>query len=58
MGLDVVSFNVQNFVDKNGVIENLGVDNVVQIQKRAAISRVESEKEIEKARSKCQKRSQ
>mgnify|MGYP006873373631 CR=1 FL=1 len=26
MGLDIVSFNVQNFVDENGVIENLGVD--------------------------------
>lgn len=55
MGLDVVSFNVQNFVDRNGVIENLGVDNVVQIQKRAAISRAESEKEIEKARSHAKK---
>lgn len=46
MGLDIVSFNVQNFVDSNGVIENLGVDNIVKIQKNAAISRAESEKEI------------
>lgn len=50
MGLDVVSFNVQNFVDENGVIENLGVDNIVKIQKNAAISRAESEKEIAKAK--------
>lgn len=49
MGLDIVSFNVQNFVDGNGVIENLGVDNIVKIQKNAAISRAESEKEIAKA---------
>ena len=49
MGLDIVSFNVQNFVDGNGVIENLGVDNIVKIQKSAAISRAESEKEIAKA---------
>ena len=46
MGLDIVSFNVQNFMDNNNVIENLGVDNVVRIQKNAAISRAESEKEI------------
>lgn len=50
MGLDIVSFNVQNFVDDSGVIENLGVDNIVKIQKTAAIARAESEKEIAKAR--------
>ncbi|MBQ8147422.1 MAG: flotillin family protein [Lachnospiraceae bacterium] len=50
MGLDIISFNVQNFVDNNAVIENLGVDNIVKIQKNAAISRAESEKEIAKAR--------
>lgn len=49
MGLDIVSFNVQNFVDNNGVIENLGVDNIVKIQKNAAVSRAESEKDIAKA---------
>ena len=46
MGLEIVSFNVQNFVDANGVIENLGVDNVVRIQKNAAISRAQSERDI------------
>ena len=55
MGLDIVSFNVQNFVDGNGVIENLGVDNIVKIQKNAAISRAESEKEIAKAQAMAKK---
>lgn len=55
MGLDIVSFNVQNFVDGNGVIENLGVDNIVKIQKNAAISRAESEKEIAKAQAQAKK---
>lgn len=55
MGLDIVSFNVQNFVDSNGVIENLGVDNIVKIQKNAAISRAESEKEIAKAQAMAKK---
>jgi len=55
MGLDIISFNVQNFVDGNGVIENLGVDNIVKIQKNAAISRAESEKEIAKAQAMAKK---
>lgn len=53
MGLDIVSFNVQNFVDENGVIENLGVDNIVKIQKNAAISRAVSERDIAQAQAKA-----
>lgn len=49
MGLDIISFNVQNFIDENGVIENLGIDNIVKIQKNAAISKAESQKEIKQA---------
>lgn len=55
MGLDIISFNVQNFMDDNDVIENLGVDNVVKIQKKAAISRAESERDIEKAKAMAEK---
>lgn len=55
MGLDIVSFNVQNFVDDSGVIENLGVDNIVKIQKTAAIARAESEKEIAMAKASAKK---
>lgn len=57
MGLEIISFNVQNFVDANGVIENLGVDNVVRIQKKAAISRAESERDIAQAQAQAQKES-
>ncbi|MDE6846298.1 MAG: flotillin family protein, partial [Lachnospiraceae bacterium] len=45
MGLDIVSFNVQNFVDGNDVIENLGIDNIVKIKKTAALERAESERD-------------
>ena len=55
MGLEIISFNVQNFSDGNDVIVNLGVDNVVRISKRAAISRAESEKEIAIAKAKAAK---
>ena len=46
MGLEIVSFNVQNFSDGNGVIEDLGIDNISQIKKKAAIAKAEAEKEI------------
>ena len=49
MGLDIISFNVQNFVDGNDVIENLGIDNIVKIKKAAAIARAESERDIKVA---------
>lgn len=46
MGLDIVSFNVQNFSDSNGVIDDLGIDNISQIKKKAAIAKAEADKEI------------
>jgi len=55
MGLDVISFNVQNFVDGNDVIENLGIDNIVKIKKAAAIARAESERDIKVAQAAADK---
>ncbi|MFR8034189.1 MAG: flotillin family protein [Lachnospiraceae bacterium] len=55
MGLDIISFNVQNFVDENDVIENLGIDNIVKIKKAAAIARANSEKEIKIAQARANK---
>lgn len=46
LGLEVVSFNVQNFSDPNGVIANLGVDNVEQIKKNAAIAKSDALREV------------
>ena len=57
MGLDIVSFNVQNFIDDNQVIENLGVDNIVKISKDAAVSRANAEKEIAIAQAQAAKES-
>lgn len=45
-GLELVSFNVQNFSDDNNVIENLGIDNVEQIRKDAAIAKSNAQREI------------
>lgn len=49
MGLEIISFNVQNFTDESGVIENLGIDNIELIRKNAAISKANAEKEIAQA---------
>ena len=46
MGLEIIAFNVQNFIDGNGVIENLGVDNISQISKTAAIAKANANKEV------------
>ena len=45
-GLELVSFNVQNFMDENNVIDNLGIDNVEQIRKKAAIAKSDAQREI------------
>lgn len=45
-GLELITFNVQNFSDDNGVITNLGIDNVEQIRKGAAIAKSNAQREI------------
>lgn len=55
MGLDIVSFNVQNFIDSNGVIEDLGIDNISQIKKNAAIAKAQANKEIAVAQAEADK---
>ena len=49
-GLELITFNVQNFVDDNDVITNLGIDNVAQISKNAAIAKSNAEREVEVAK--------
>lgn len=46
LGLELISFNVQNFTDENDVITNLGIDNVEQIRKNAAIAKSDAQREI------------
>lgn len=54
-GLELISFNVQNFSDDNDVIENLGIDNVEQIRKDAAIAKSNAQREIAIAEAENQK---
>ena len=55
MGLEIVSFNVQNFTDDDHAIENLGIDNIATISKDAAIARANAEAQVEQARARAAK---
>ena len=55
MGLEIVSFNVQNFTDDDHAIENLGIDNIATISKDASIARANAEAQVEQARAKAAK---
>ena len=57
MGLDVVSVDVQNLTGSNGVIDDLGIDNISQIKKKAAIAKAEAEKEIAVAKAEADRQS-
>lgn len=55
MGIELVSFNVQRFSDANHVIDDLGIDNISQIKKDAAIAKANADKEVQIAQAKAAK---
>ena len=55
MGLKLTTFNIQNFKDKNGVIDNLGIENTEQIRKDAAIAAAKAKSEIAIAQAQADK---
>ena len=55
MGLELTTFNIQNFKDKKGVIEDLGIQNTVQISKDASKSKALAESEIAIAQAEADK---
>ena len=46
LGIEVVNFNIQNFKDSAGTIENMGIDNVEQIRKNAQIAKANAQRDI------------
>ncbi len=54
LGIEVVNFNIQNFKDNAGTIENMGIDNVEQIRKTAQIAKANAQRDIAIASSKAQ----
>lgn len=47
MGLEIINITIQNFTDNNGVIQDLGVDNIEQIRKDASIAKAEAFRDVE-----------
>lgn len=54
LGIEVVNFNIQNFKDNAGTIENMGIDNVEQIRKNAQIAKANAQRDISIATSHAQ----
>lgn len=54
LGIEVVNFNIQNFKDNAGTIENMGIDNVEQIRKNAQIAKANAQRDIAIATSHAQ----
>ena len=54
LGIEVVNFNIQNFKDAAGTIENMGIDNVEQIRKNAQIAKANAQRDIAIATSHAQ----
>ena len=54
MGIEVVNFNIQSFADDNHVIENLGIDNIAQISKDAAIAKANADRDVTIAKSEAE----
>lgn len=46
MGIDLTTFNIQNFSDKNGVIRDLGIENIEKIKKEASIAAAKAKSEV------------
>ena len=46
LGLEIISCNIQNITDQNGLIEGLGADNTSKIKKDAAIAKANADRDV------------
>ena len=46
LGIEILSCNIQNVVDENGLINDLGMDNTSKIKKDAAIAKAQAERDV------------
>jgi len=55
LGIEMISCNIQNITDNEGLIKNLGADNTFKIRKEAAITKAQAERDIAVAEAKYKK---
>ena len=46
LGIEILSCNIQNVQDENGLINDLGMDNTSKIKKDAAIAKAQAERDV------------
>ncbi len=57
LGINIISCNIQNVTDREGLIKDLGADNTAKIKKDAAINRAIAERDVKIEVSKADKES-
>lgn len=55
LGIEILSCNIQNITDREGLINGLGADNTYKIKKDAAITKANAQRDIEIAQSHAEK---
>ena len=55
LGIEIISCNIQNVTDKEGLIKDLGADNTAKIKKDASINRAIAERDVKIEVSKADK---
>ena len=55
LGIDLTTFNIQNFSDRNGVIHDLGIENIEKIKKEASIAAARAKAEVAVAQAEADK---
>ena len=56
LGIDLTTFNIQNFSDKKGVIQDLGIENTEKIKKDAQIAAANAKAEVAVAQADADRR--
>ena len=55
LGIEILSCNIQNVTDENGLITDLGMDNTAKIKKDASIAKAKADKEVAVAQAEAEK---
>ncbi|MCI8511641.1 MAG: flotillin family protein [Lachnospiraceae bacterium] len=55
LGIEILSCNIQNVTDENGLIKDLGADNTSRIKKDAAIAKAQADRDIAIAQAEADK---
>ena len=55
LGIEILSCNIQNVIDENGLINDLGMDNTSKIKKDAQIAKAEADRDVAIAKAKADK---